>query len=183
LLRLLRRCQKGLSRAVTPPADAGRPVVGQSPIPMASVKPGYRPVPSSEAVASRMSRQRRRETSPELAIRRLLFAAGYRYRLHYPVPARPRSTIDIAFTRYRVAVFVDGCFWHRCPEHGTFPRANAWWWLDKLERNVERDRGTDASLTAEGWQVIRVWEHEDPFHALTRIAEALDAAGCPVMGA
>jgi DNA mismatch endonuclease (patch repair protein) len=80
---------------------------------------------------------------------------------------------DIAFPRRRLAVFVDGCFWHRCPEHGTSPKANHDFWKAKLDRNVERDRESDAALEAAGWTVLRFWEHEDPAVAATKILAAL----------
>jgi DNA mismatch endonuclease (patch repair protein) len=102
---------------------------------------------------------KRKDNDAELAVRRLLHAAGYRYRVHYPVPGRPRRTIDIAFTRPKVAVFIDGCFWHGCPEHGTQPTSNAQWWSAKLQANMNRDRDTDAHLRLVGWTVIRAWEH------------------------
>jgi DNA mismatch endonuclease (patch repair protein) len=108
-----------------------------------------------------MSLARRRDTQPELDVRRLLHRHGMRYRVAYPVPGLTRRSIDIAFTRAKVAVFLDGCFWHACPEHGTRPRANPAWWEAKLLRNVERDAETDRVLRASGWTVLRFWEHED----------------------
>ncbi len=87
--------------------------------------------------------------------------SGLRYRLGYPVPGMRRRTIDIAFPKARVAVFVDGCFWHVCPEHATWPKNNADWWRTKLEANARRDRETAEHLTECGWQVIRLWEHDD----------------------
>ena len=87
----------------------------------------------------------------------------------------PRRTIDIAFSVPKVAVFVDGCFWHACPQHGTAPRANDGWWSEKLERNVQRDRETDAHLRAAGWCVVRVWEHEPVQAAADRIEAILPA--------
>lgn len=123
---------------------------------------GAHPSASSPGVSRRMSRARRRDTKPELDVRRLLHARGMRYRVSYPVPGAARRTIDIAFTRARIAVFLDGCFWHGCPEHGTLPRANADWWAAKLRRNAERDAETDRVLAADGWTVLRFWEHEDP---------------------
>ena len=90
-----------------------------------------------------MSVAPRRDTAPELALRRALHAAGYRYRVVHPVPGNRRRSIDIAFTRAGVAVFVDGCFWHGCPEHGTRPRANSDWWSTKLAANHARDEDTD----------------------------------------
>ncbi|WP_419705844.1 very short patch repair endonuclease [Promicromonospora sp. NFX87] len=117
--------------------------------------------PSTTAdVSARMSRQARKDTAPELALRRELHRRGLRYRVEYPVPDRPRRRMDIAFTRVKIAVFVDGCFWHACPVHGTSPRANGDWWAAKLSRNIARDRDTDARLAGLGWTVVRAWEHE-----------------------
>jgi len=120
-----------------------------------------------------MSRQARKDTAPELALRRLLHAAGFRYRITWPVPGQRRRTIDIAFVGRRVAVFVDGCFWHQCPVHATSPRANDAWWAAKLARNVERDRDTDRVLAGAGWSVVRIWEHESPSVAFDRVVAAL----------
>lgn len=138
-----------------------------------------RPAPSSAAVSARMSRYARRDTGPELALRRILHAAGYRYRVCLPVPGIPRRTIDIAFTRQKVAVFVDGCFWHGCPEHRTVPASNTKWWDEKLGRNKVRDAETSAYLRGLGWTVIRVWEHTDPDDALRSIAEAIADSPTP----
>lgn len=107
-----------------------------------------------------MSIQRRRDTQPEVAVRRLLHASGLRYRVAYAVPGQRRRTIDVAFPRHRVAVFIDGCFWHGCPSHGTKPTANSEWWRRKLEANRARDADTTAVLQAAGWRVLRFWEHE-----------------------
>lgn len=109
-----------------------------------------------------MSAAKRRETAPELALRKVLHRRGLRYRVTYPVPGQRRRTIDVAFIRHRLAVFVDGCFWHGCPEHGTSPRQNSQWWQTKLAANEARDRDTDAVLASQGWRVMRAWEHEDP---------------------
>lgn len=109
----------------------------------------------------RMSRQARRDTAPELCLRRLLFARGLRYRVDAPLPGMPRRRADVLFTRRRVAVFIDGCFWHSCPVHGTVPRSNRDWWVAKLDKNMARDRETDTYLSANGWTVLRFWEHED----------------------
>lgn len=118
------------------------------------------PPASSPAVAARMSRQRRRDTAPELALRRELHRRGLRFRVDHPVPGLPRRRADVVLTRARIAVFVDGCFWHGCPVHATWPAENARWWAAKLRRNVERDRETDEHLRALGWTVLRFWEHE-----------------------
>nr|WP_269457960.1 very short patch repair endonuclease [Nocardioides scoriae] len=128
---------------------------------------------SSAEVASRMSRQRRLGTVPELALRRELHRLGLRYRIGWPVPGRPRRTIDVAFPRRQVAVFVDGCFWHACPEHATSPKANGAWWSEKLAGNVRRDRDTDAVLIDAGWAVVRVWEHEAVSEAAVRVVAAV----------
>lgn len=125
------------------------------------------------ATSSRMSRQRRRDTAPEVELRRLLHAAGYRYRVNYKVPGLARRTIDIAFTSAKLAVFLDGCFWHACPEHATWPRSNAAWWKAKLDANVARDRQTDDALQAEGWKIIRIWEHEPLQDAAVKVIEEL----------
>ena len=120
-----------------------------------------------------MRRQRRYDTAPEIQLRRLLHRAGYRYRINFKVPGSGRRTIDVAFTKARVAVFVDGCFWHSCPEHATWPRTNAEWWRAKLEGNSSRDQDTDHRLRELGWEVVRVWEHEDPRSAVERIVAVL----------
>lgn len=95
-------------------------------------------------------------------MRKLLHAAGLRYRVNFPVPGMPRRTIDIAFSRVKVAVFLDGCFWHGCPEHATHPKANAEWWRQKLTKNIIRDQETTRHLESQGWTVLRFWEHEVP---------------------
>ncbi|GGR35292.1 very short patch repair endonuclease [Streptomyces netropsis] len=132
-------------------------------------------MPSSPGVSARMSRQASRDTNPELAVRRLLHASGHRYRLQRPVPGMSRRTIDIAFPKAKVAVFLDGCFWHGCPQHATSPKANADWWRQKLDRNISRDRETTAHLVAAGWTVLRFWEHENPVAVAADIAAAVAA--------
>jgi DNA mismatch endonuclease (patch repair protein) len=125
-----------------------------------------------------MATQRRRDTEPELAYRRALFILGLRFRVDYRI-ATLRRRADIVFTRWKVVVFVDGCFWHSCPLHATIPKGNREWWIAKLETNVARDRSTDAQLQAMGWTVIRLWEHEPPDVGVPRILKALHAAGRP----
>jgi DNA mismatch endonuclease (patch repair protein) len=120
-----------------------------------------RPKASSPAALKRMQRQKRRDTKPEIALRKALYALGLRYRVDRQVLAGVKRRADIVFTGAGIAVFVDGCFWHSCPEHATTPRANQEWWQDKLRRNVERDRATDKALAEAGWAVVRIWEHED----------------------
>ncbi|KRF12819.1 hypothetical protein ASH02_14950 [Nocardioides sp. Soil796] len=107
-----------------------------------------------------MESQRRRDTLPELALRQALYAAGYRYRVNFKVPGSSRRTIDIAFTRQRIAVFVDGCFWHGCPQHFTVPKTRPDFWTAKIAGNRQRDQETTQMLAAAGWIVVRYWEHE-----------------------
>jgi DNA mismatch endonuclease, patch repair protein len=116
-----------------------------------------------------MERQGRRDTKPELAVRRAVWALGLRYRVDVAPVKGGRRRADMVFPTERVAVYVDGCYWHRCPQHGTLPKANAAWWLAKLEANVARDRDTDERLAEAGWTVIRIWEHELPLDAAARI--------------
>ena len=123
--------------------------------------------------SARMSRQARRDTKPELELRRRLHRQGYRYRVNHPLPGLPRRRGDLTFTANRVVVFVDGCFWHGCPEHGTSPRNNREWWAEKLARNIARDHETDMILDAAGWTVVRIWEHEQPDEAVQRVVEVL----------
>lgn len=120
-----------------------------------------------------MAAVRRRDTRPELALRHALHGRGLRYFVdRAPLAEDRRRRADLVFPRARVAVFVDGCFWHGCPEHTRLPTANAEWWAAKLEGNVSRDRETDARLAAAGWRVVRVWEHEPVEEAASRV-EAL----------
>jgi DNA mismatch endonuclease (patch repair protein) len=123
--------------------------------------------------SNRMRNQVRRDTVPELNLRRRLHGLGLRYRVDFaPVPGLRRRA-DIVFTRHKVAVFVDGCFWHGCPVHGTQPQSNAEWWASKLARNVARDAETNKAFVDAGWTVVRVWEHEDPEEATERVLGAL----------
>lgn len=111
----------------------------------------------------------RRDTRPELALRSELHRLGLRYFVHRrPVPGLRREA-DLVFPRARVAVFVDSCFWHGCPQHITWPAANAEWWREKIERTRRRDHDTDNQLGAAGWTPFRVWEHEDSLDAAQRI--------------
>lgn len=118
---------------------------------------------------------RRRDTAPEMALRRALWGLGLRYRVHAACVGSCRP--DILFTRRRVAVFVDGCFWHVCPAHATLPATNREWWADKLASNVRRDRENDALLRDAGYIVVRVWEHEDPANVACRIADLVAVRG------
>jgi DNA mismatch endonuclease (patch repair protein) len=120
-----------------------------------------------------MQRQRRRDTKPEVEIRRLLHAAGFRFRVDTILEPDLRARGDIVWRGRKTVVFVDGCFWHGCPEHATQPKANADWWREKLAGNVTRDRRTDAELTARGWRVLRYWEHERPTDVVQDLIRAL----------
>ena len=120
-----------------------------------------------------MQRQRRKNTAPERALRGALHRRGLRFRIHTRPDPGLRREADIVFARARVAVFVNGCFWHGCEEHATWPSANADWWRAKIEKNRARDRETDESLRAAGWLPIRVWEHEDPEVAAEVVAGAI----------
>lgn len=126
------------------------------------------------ATSARMSKQRRANTGPELALRRELHRAGLRYFVDRPPIKGQRRRADVVFPRLRIAVYVDGCFWHRCPVHATDPKNNAQWWAEKLAGNVARDRATDDALRAAGWQVVRVWEHEDPHAAAEQITALVE---------
>ena len=108
----------------------------------------------------------RKDTGPEVLVRRALHRLGLRYRVNYRgLPGTP----DVVFTRARIALFVDGCFWHRCPDHGVIPKANRQWWSDKLQTTVERDGRKDSELEAAGWLPVHVWEHEDPNQVAERV--------------
>lgn len=117
-----------------------------------------------------MARVRQKGTSAELELRRALHALGLRYRLQVPLLSKPRRVADIVFPGPRVAVFVDGCFWHGCPEHATWPKRNADFWREKIGANRARDADTNLRLEALGWRVVRVWTHETPGEAAERIA-------------
>ena len=134
---------------------------------------------SSEAARARIQSQRRTGTAPELALRRAVHRLGLRYFVHRrPVPALRRDA-DLVFPKARVAVFVDGCFWHGCDAHGRRTiRENTWYWPEKIASNRRRDRDTDTHLAAEGWLTIRVWEHEDPAEAAERVRAAVDGRRC-----
>jgi len=121
--------------------------------------------PSSPEASRRMARVRQRGTDVEIELRRALHALGLRYRLQVPLSRKPRRVADIVFIGARVAVFVDGCFWHGCPLHATWPKENAGFWRAKIEANRARDADTTQRLRELGWEVIRIWSHEDPVEA------------------
>lgn len=117
-----------------------------------------------------MSQIKGKNTKPEMALRKALWALGYRYRIRNRLPGRP----DLVFSSLRIVIFVDGCFWHKCPDHFVHPKTRAQFWLDKINGNVVRDQRNNESLRSEGWRVVRIWEHE--------IKESLDDAVARVVG-
>lgn len=128
---------------------------------------------STEAVRAVMQANRGRDTRPELALRSAVHALGLRYRVNIRPIAGLRRTADLVFTRAKVAVFLDGCFWHGCPEHLRPAKINKEFWNSKIAANRQRDQETDRRLKAAGWTVIRIWEHEDPAAAARRVAVAI----------
>lgn len=136
---------------------------------MADVEGRGRPTASSTAVVSVMRGNKGRDTAPEMAVRRAVHALGLRYRVGVRPLATLRRTADLVFSRARVAVFVDGCYWHGCPHHYRPARLNAKFWSSKISRNQARDAETNEALTHAGWTVVRIWEHEDPMVAAERI--------------
>lgn len=123
------------------------------------------------SVSLRFSAQKTVGTRPEILLRRALHARGLRFRVQFPVPGLPRRRMDIALTRAHLAVFVDGCFWHGCPDHCVTPKTNAEWWLTKIALNRDRDRHTSVHLTQAGWRVLRVWEHTPAEEAADLVEE------------
>src|SRR3989442_10311191 len=132
------------------------------------------PQASSEVVRRRMQLTPRRDTPCEIALRSAIHRMGLRFRVDWSLPGTRRRA-DLAFVSAKVVVFVDGCFWHGCPKHATWPKANAKWWRDKIETNMRRDRGTDALMRASGWKVLRFWEHEDVNRAASRVVRAVES--------
>lgn len=128
---------------------------------MSAGSTGTRSWATSESARRVMVSNRGRDTVPEVRLRSALHARGMRFRKNLQIRT-PSQLVrpDVVFTRARVAVFMDGCFWHACPEHGTSPAANAEYWRSKLQRNIERDRTTNIALVSDGWKVLRLWEHE-----------------------
>jgi DNA mismatch endonuclease, patch repair protein len=129
---------------------------------------------SDEATRRIMVATRGRDTRPEKVVRSAVHALGLRYRVGASITCGDvRVRPDLVFTGARVAVFVDGCFWHSCPEHGDQPRTNTSYWRPKLEANVARDRRVDRALEAADWQIVRAWEHEDPAEVAERVRVAV----------
>lgn len=130
---------------------------------------GGNPPPSSEEVSARMKATPRRDTSVEMAIRREIHSRGLRYRVDESLRPVTRGRPDIVFPTEKVAVFIDGCFWHGCPEHGSIPDSNSEWWEEKLQANVERDERHTEELEGAGWTVLRIWEHREVTEAADEI--------------
>ena len=139
------------------------------------------PQPRDEAATKVGKGNRRKDTKPEVALRSALHRRGLRFRKDFPICVEGRRPIrpDIVFTRALVAVFVDGCFWHGCPEHQVIPKSNPDYWIPKLRRNVERDRESDAALGAAGWAVVHIWEHLGVGEAVELVERALDGKQTP----
>ena len=131
---------------------------------------------SSATIRRVMRSNRGRDTGPELRLRRKLHSMGLRFRVGLRIAENRRRSIDIAFTRQRIAIFVDGCFWHGCPVHSRATKSNSEFWRDKIRRNQSRDVDTNALLEAGGWTVLRYWEHEDFESAAQQIYEAVRGA-------
>jgi DNA mismatch endonuclease (patch repair protein) len=136
------------------------------------------PEPANAAATKIGRANRRTNTKPEVLLRSALHRRGLRFRKDHllrlgGVRVRP----DVVFTRWKVAVFVDGCFWHQCPAHATTPKRNPHYWIPKLRANVDRDRRVDAALASENWSVIRLWEHEDVESAADQIASLIEGLG------
>ena len=153
------------------------------PAPKVDLMPYKYPLPTSPSVTLVMRGNRRRDTRPELRVRSELHRRGLRFRKELAIEANGiRVHADVVFPRARVAVFIDGCYWHSCPEHGTSPRNNVDYWTRKLAGNHERDRRVDAALTASGWCVIRVWEHETPTVAAIAIRAVVESRHRQLLG-
>jgi len=127
-------------------------------------------IPSSSDVSRRMAKVRQTGTDAELALRQEMYRIGLRYRINYEVLRKPRRVADVAFPGRKIAVFIDGCFWHGCPEHATWPKRNADFWRLKIETNRRRDADTNARLQANGWTALRFWSHESPVEAAKTVA-------------
>lgn len=137
------------------------------------------PTPTTPAAANRMRANRRSDTQPEVLLRSLLHRSGLRFRKDHQIRLFTGRVVraDIAFTGKRLAVFVDGCFWHSCPLHGTVPKSNRDYWVPKLKQNVDRDKLVNQLLESTGWTVVRIWEHTDQESARLEIISLLRVLG------
>lgn len=132
-----------------------------------------RPAAISKTVSDAMRRMPEHSTGPEMAVRRLLCQQGLRYRVQFPVPGSPRRSIDIAFPSKKMAVFIDGCFWHGCTEHRNIPEHNRTWWQSKIDQNQSRDGDTDEKLRDAGWLVLRYWEHDSAEQIVSKVNDVI----------
>lgn len=128
---------------------------------------------SSPGVRAVMRGNRRRDTQPEMKIRHLLHALGFRYLVDAAPLKSSRRRADLVFRGPQVAVFIDGCFWHACPQHGMIPSTNTTFWSEKLGRNQERDLETNELMTKAGWLPLRFWEHDNPTEVVAAVAKAV----------
>lgn len=128
----------------------------------------------SASVSRRMAATKGRDNTRELSLRSELHKQGLRFRVHYEVPGNRRRKIDVAFPAKKVAIFLDGCFWHGCPVHGTVPLTNQDWWIAKIDANKRRDADTDRLLQLAGWTIIRIWEHTPLADACKHVIQAVD---------
>lgn len=136
---------------------------------------GLYPAPLDAGRSRNMQANRRKDTKPEVALRKALHRKGFRYRKNFRIEVQSmKIRPDIVFTGRKVAVFMDGCFWHVCPVHGRIPTTNDWYWAPKLRRNMERDEASNAALVKDGWTVVRLWEHEDLADAVDTVISALE---------
>lgn len=131
--------------------------------------------PASSAAVRKVMQANQSGTKPELAVGSALHRRGLRYRKHVRPEPSLRCTADFVFRKARVAVFIDGCFWHGCPQHGRVPKDPTGYWGVKLRRNSERDRRNDEALTERGWAVLRFWEHDDPDAAAATVEACVRA--------
>ena len=129
--------------------------------------------PSSPEASRRMAQVRQKGTGAEIALRRDLYRRGLRYRVDFEVLKKPRRVADIAFPGLMIAIFVDGCFWHGCPEHATWPKQNSEFWRQKIETNRARDTDTNERLRNIGWTVLRFWEHEPPHESADIVVQTV----------
>ncbi|CAN7328459.1 very short patch repair endonuclease [Mycolicibacterium frederiksbergense] len=130
---------------------------------------------SSAGVRRSMQSNKGRDTKPEMALRSAVHRLGLRYRVGVRPIRELRRTADLVFVREKVAVFLDGCFWHGCPQHHTVSVTNSQFWQDKVAGNRTRDQDTDARLRAAGWQSVRIWEHENPDEAARKVRDLVEA--------
>jgi DNA mismatch endonuclease, patch repair protein len=137
---------------------------------------------SSPETSRRMAKVRQKGTDAEIALRRELYRMGLRYRIDYEVMKKPRRVADVAFPGLRIAIFVDGCFWHGCPEHASWPKQNADFWRQKIEANRRRDADTSSRLRDLGWTVLGFWEHESPTYAAESVGRTVAMARSKICG-